>query len=132
MKNSLLVLVMVFFASLSMQAQVVNPTTAQDSIVFEKMVHDYGTIVQGSDGNCEFKFVNKGKTPIILNDVRASCGCTTPEWTRTPVAPGEKGSIKVAYNTNNVGAFSKSVTVNSNAKNTPVVLVIKGVVTAKQ
>jgi len=130
MKKSLVILIMVFFASISMQAQV-NPVSAQDSIVFEKMVHDYGTIVQGSDGNCEFKFVNKGKAPIILNDVKASCGCTTPEWTRTPVAPGEKGSIKVAYNTNNVGAFSKSVTVNSNAKNTPVVLVIKGVVTAK-
>ena len=132
MKNSLLVLVMVFFASLSIQAQVVNPTSAQDSIAFDKMVHDYGTIVQGSDGNCEFKFVNKGKAPIILNQVKASCGCTTPDWTRTPIAPGETGTIKVAYNTNNAGAFNKTVTVNSNAKNTPVVLLIKGIVTPKQ
>lgn len=131
MKNSLLVLVMVFFASLSIQAQV-NPTSAQDSIVFDKMAHDYGTIVQGSDGNCEFKFVNKGKAPIILNNVKASCGCTTPEWTRTPVAPGGTGSIKVAYNTNIAGAFNKTVTVDSNAKNTPVVLLIKGIVTPKQ
>lgn len=131
MKNSLLVLVMVFFASLSVQAQV-NPASAQDSIIFDKMAHDYGTIVQGSDGNCEFKFVNKGKAPIILNNVKASCGCTTPEWTRTPVAPGGTGSIKVAYNTNLVGAFNKTVTVDSNAKNTPVVLLIKGIVTAKE
>lgn len=131
MKNSLLVLVLVLFASLSMQAQV-NPTSAQDSIVFNKMAHDYGTIVQGSDGNCEFKFVNKGKAPIILNNVKASCGCTSPDWTRTPVAPGETGTIKVAYNTNLVGAFNKTVTVNSNAKNAQVVLLIKGIVTAKQ
>jgi hypothetical protein len=96
---------MVLFASLSMQAQV-NPASAQDSIVFDKMAHDYGTIVQGSDGNCEFKFVNKGKAPIILNEVKASCGCTSPDWTRTPVAPGETGTIKVAYNTNIAGAFN--------------------------
>ncbi|MDP2114594.1 MAG: DUF1573 domain-containing protein [Bacteroidota bacterium] len=131
MKNSLLVLVMVLFASLSMQAQV-SPTSVQDSIVFDKMAHDYGTIVQGSDGNCEFKFVNKGKAPIILNEVKASCGCTSPDWTRTPVAPGETGTIKVAYNTNIAGAFNKTVTVNSNAKNTPVILLVKGIVTAKQ
>lgn len=131
MKNSLLVLVMVFFASLSMQAQV-NPASTQDSIVFNKMAHDYGTVVQGSDGNCEFKFVNKGKAPIILNNVKASCGCTSPDWTRTPVAPGETGTIKVAYNTNLVGAFNKTVTVSSNAKNAQVVLLIKGIVTAKQ
>ncbi|MDP2889611.1 MAG: DUF1573 domain-containing protein [Bacteroidota bacterium] len=131
MKNSLLVMVMVLFASLSMQAQV-NPASAQDSIVFDKMAHDYGTIIQGADGNCEFKFVNKGKAPIILNEVKASCGCTSPDWTRTPVAPGETGTIKVAYNTNIAGAFNKTVTVNSNAKNTPVVLLIKGIVTAKQ
>lgn len=131
MKNSLLVLVLVLFASLSMQAQV-NPTSTQDSIVFNKMAHDYGTVVQGSDGNCEFKFVNKGKAPIILNNVKASCGCTSPDWTRTPVAPGETGTIKVAYNTNLVGAFNKTVTVSSNAKNAQVVLLIKGIVTAKQ
>lgn len=131
MKKLLVVMIVVFFATLSIQAQV-NPAGAQDSIVFTKLVHDYGTIVQGSDGNCEFKFLNKGKAPIVLNNVKASCGCTTPDWTRTPVAPGENGIIKVTYNTNNVGAFSKSVTVNSNAINNPVILIIKGVVTAKQ
>jgi hypothetical protein len=107
-------------------------TASQDSIIFDKLVHDYGTITQGGDGNSVFTFINKGKAPIVLNDVKASCGCTTPEWTRTPVAPGEKGSIKVTYNTNNVGAFSKSITISSNAKNTPVVLIIKGNVTPKQ
>ena len=130
MKKSFAIMVMVFFASISIQAQE-NTVSAQDSIVFENTTHDYGTIVQGSNGNCEFKFVNKGKAPIVLNNVKASCGCTTPEWTRTPVAPGENGIIKVTYNTNNTGAFSKSVTVNSNAKNSTVVLIIKGNVTPK-
>lgn len=124
-------MVIMFLALVTVQAQD-KPATPQDSIVFENTTHDYGTIVQGSDGSFEFKFTNKGKAPIVLNDVKASCGCTVPEWTRTPVAPGEKGTIKVTYNTNNQGAFTKSITVNSSAKNSPLVLMIKGTVTPKQ
>jgi hypothetical protein len=131
MKKSIVIMVMMFIASLTIQAQD-KPATPQDSIVFAATTHDYGTIVQSSDGSCVFAFTNKGKAPIVLNDVKASCGCTVPEWTRTPVDPGEKGSIKVTYNTNNVGAFTKSITVNSNAINNPVILIIKGTVTAKQ
>lgn len=131
MKKSIVIMVMMFIASLTIQAQD-KPATPQDSIVFSATTHDYGTIVQSSDGSCVFAFTNKGKAPIVLNDVKASCGCTVPEWTRTPVAPGEKGSIKVTYNTNNIGAFTKSITVNSNAVNSPLVLIIKGTVTAKQ
>lgn len=122
---------MMLFAVLGMKAQD-KPATPQDSIVFESTTHDYGTVVQASDGSCQFVFKNKGKAPIVLNEVKASCGCTVPEWTRTPVAPGEKGTIKVTYNTNNVGAFTKSITVNSNAVNNPVILIIKGNVTPKQ
>jgi len=131
MKKTIVFMVMMFIASLTIQAQD-KPATPKDSIVFAATTHDYGTIVQSSDGSCVFAFTNKGKAPIVLNDVKASCGCTVPEWTRTPVAPGEKGSIKVTYNTNNIGAFTKSITVNSNAVNSPQVLIIKGTVTAKQ
>ena len=132
MKKSLVIIITLFFASLSIKAQEKPVISPQDSIIFQTTVHDYGSIVQSSDGSCEFNFTNKGKAPIILNDVKTSCGCTTPEWTRTPVAPGEKGIIKVTYNTNNVGAFAKSITVSSNAKNSPVVLTIKGNVTPKK
>lgn len=131
MKKSLVIMITLFIASFNIQAQE-KAVIAQDSIIFQSIVHDYGTIVQGGDGGCEFTFMNKGKAPIILNEVKASCGCTTPDWTRTPVAPGEKGTIKVTYNTNNVGTFLKSITVSSNAINSPVVLSIKGIVTAKQ
>ena len=108
--------------------QTTQPTT-QDSIKFEKIVHDYGTIAQGADGNSEFKFTNKGKSPLILSNVKASCGCTVPEWPKEPIAPGQTGSIKVKYNTATVGAFNKSITVNSNALNNTVMLQIKGNVT---
>ena len=98
-------------------------------IQFESLVHDYGTIAKGSDGTCEFVFTNMGQTPLIVNKAQASCGCTVPEWTREPVQPGKTGTIKVKYNTNIVNAFTKTVTVTSNAKNSPVVLTIKGTVT---
>jgi hypothetical protein len=109
-----------------------NQTATNDSIVFEKTVHDYGTIAQGADGNCEFKFTNKGKTPLILSNVRASCGCTVPEWPKEPIEPGKEGVIKVKYNTNSPGSFNKSITVNSNAVNATVMLKIKGNVLPKQ
>ncbi len=131
MRKLIVFMSMMLFAVLGMKAQD-KPATPQDSIVFESTTHDYGTVVQASDGSCQFVFKNKGKAPIVLNEVKASCGCTVPEWTRTPVAPGEKGTIKVTYNTNNVGAFTKSITVNSNAVNNPVILIIKGNVTPKQ
>lgn len=131
MRKLIVFMSMMLFAVLGVKAQD-KPAAPQDSIVFESTTHDYGTVVQASDGSCQFVFKNKGKAPIVLNEVKASCGCTVPEWTRTPVAPGEKGTIKVTYNTNNVGAFTKSITVNSNAVNNPVILIIKGNVTPKQ
>lgn len=96
-------------------------------IEFSALEHNYGQIEKGGDGNCEFTFTNTGNEPLILSNVRASCGCTTPSWTQAPVMPGQTGTIKVKYNTNNIGAFNKSVTVTSNAVDNPrVVLKIKG------
>lgn len=96
-------------------------------ISFTETEHNYGTIVKGGNGDCEFTFKNEGNEPLILSNVKASCGCTTPSYTQKPVMPGETGTIKVHYNTNNVGGFSKTVTVTSNAVDNPrVVLRIKG------
>ena len=63
---------------------------------------------------------------MILSNVKSSCGCTIPEWTKEPIMPKASGVIKVKYNTTRVGTFQKSITVYSNAKNSPVVLTIKG------
>lgn len=96
-------------------------------ISFTETEHNYGTIQKGGNGDCEFTFKNEGNEPLILQNVKASCGCTTPSYTQKPVMPGQTGTIKVHYNTNNVGGFSKSVTVTSNAVDNPrVVLRIKG------
>lgn len=110
-----------------------NPQTAEkDSIVFDKLVHDYGTMDQGADGTSEFVFTNKGQKPLILSSVRASCGCTVPSWPQEPILPGKTGTIKVGYNTSIIGGFSKIVTVVSNAANSQVILTIKGNVVQKQ
>ncbi|OFX89918.1 MAG: hypothetical protein A2W99_08870 [Bacteroidetes bacterium GWF2_33_16] len=100
-------------------------------IFFEKTVHDYGTIKYESDGTCEFTFKNTGKEPLLLTQVQASCGCTTPTWPKEPVKPGETGTIVVKYNTKIPGVFSKSVRVYSNAKTNLVTLTIKGSVENK-
>jgi len=125
---------MVVFASVSFvnaqdAAQAENPNAPK--IKFDAKVINYGNIEYKADGNREFVFVNTGKEPLILTSVRASCGCTTPKWTREPIAPGDKGIIKVKYDTGRVGNFSKTVTVQSNASNGTVTLQIKGKVAAK-
>ncbi|MDR2910751.1 MAG: DUF1573 domain-containing protein [Bacteroidales bacterium] len=126
MKKLILVIFTVLMASIYSHAQ-----SGGDSIVFEKTVHDYGTIVQSGNGETEFVFVNKGTKPLVLNGVSASCGCTSPSWTRTPVLPGKTGSVKVKYNTEILGSFTKTVTVSSNASNSNVILTIRGNVVQK-
>lgn len=95
---------------------------------FTSTTHDFGKIAEEiGQATCSFEFVNTGTAPLIVNSVRASCGCTTPSYTKEPVLPGKKGVIKVAYNTTNrVGSFSKTVTVFTNVPDKTYQLVIKG------
>ncbi|MBR1928356.1 MAG: DUF1573 domain-containing protein [Paludibacteraceae bacterium] len=105
----------------------------QPVITFEKNEHDFGKINEG-DGrvSTEFVFKNEGMEPLVLNNVRASCGCTTPSWTKEPIEPGQTGSITVTYNPNGrPGHFQKTVTITSNASNPTVKVYIKGEVIPK-
>ena len=107
---------------------------AQDSkvqngpqIEFEKLVHDYGDVPYNGNGECEFRFTNTGTEPLLIQKPKSSCGCTIPSWPNEPILPGESEVIKVTYRTNRVGNINKTVTVTSNATNTPnVVLRITG------
>ena len=93
---------------------------------FEAQNFDFGKIKQGTPVTHEFKFTNSGKVPMIITNVAASCGCTTPDWSKEPIAPGQKGFIKATYNAASVGAFNKAVTVTANIPNGTVQLFIKG------
>lgn len=131
MRTLILIPVLLFsFISFAQAQQGVKEDPNAPDIKFEKVVHDYGTIVKGSDGTCHFKFTNTGKEPLILSKPISSCGCTVPTWPQEPILPGKSDDIKVTYNTKNIGPINKSVTIYSNAKTNRVVLRIKGRVVA--
>ncbi len=124
----------VFTFLLAVSIAVSTVATAQSSVLtFKTTDHDFGTVrEEGGPISHEFVFTNTGKAAVIINNVKASCGCTTPSWTKEPVAPGEKGTIVAQYNPQNrPGAFRKSITVTSNADPSTSVLYIKGNVTPK-
>lgn len=86
-----------------------------EDIAFAAETHDFGTIAEGPAAEYEFTFTNKGKEPLVINSVSASCGCTTPSWPKEPIMPGKSGTIKASYNTaGRPGSFTKTITVLSN------------------
>lgn len=98
---------------------------------FDKEIIDYGTIAQNDNGVRTFKFTNRGRAPIVISKVKTTCGCTVPTYPKQAILPGESGTIDIKYATNRVGAFSKSITIISNADDGQKKLQIKGNVIAK-
>lgn len=118
MKSFILVIALLF-TSISLNAQ---------EFEFDKETIDYGEIAKSSNGEKIFTFTNTGDKPLIIKNIQSSCGCTVPKKPEKPIMPGEKGEIKVSYDTNRIGGFSKSITIFSNAKNPRKVIRIKGIV----
>lgn len=115
-----------------------NTAMAQDevksgaSIEFDKETHDYGSVEYGGNGQCIFTFTNTGTESLLISNAKGSCGCTVPSWPKESIAPGETGEIAVKYDTKRPGAINKSVTITSNATNSPTkVIRIKGTVQPK-
>lgn len=98
---------------------------------FNEEKHDFGKIPQGTPVTTEFEFTNIGTAPLILTEVRPTCGCTIADYTKTPVKPGEKGVIKITYNAAVAAPFNKTIVVTSNAKTPQKYLNIVGEVVAK-
>lgn len=97
------------------------------TISFDKTTFDYGNVKAGSDGHRYFTVKNTGDKPLILSEVKPSCGCTTPEWSKDPILPGKETKIKVGYNTGIKGPFNKLIEVYSNdPANNRSVIYIKG------
>ncbi len=103
-------------------------------LVFDNMVHDFGKIKEnGGRVTHKFSFTNTGAEPMKISNVKTSCGCTTPDWSREVIPAGGKGLVSVAFDPKRrPGEFNKSVTVQSNAENSNVVLRIKGYVEKKE
>jgi len=103
----------------------------QTSIVFEEPEHAFGDVKEGDFAKHEFVFKNTGTEPLYVRDAKASCGCTTPEWTKDTIAPGAEGKILVQFNSQGrPGDFNKSVTVLANTDPEATVITIKGHVIA--
>lgn len=136
MKKILLVAVLTVFSATFSNAQTKKTTKKQPAkkeaaapaakadapkvegagMLFENETIDYGTIPHNADGKREFVFVNNGNKPLIITNATGSCGCTVPSYPKEPIAPGAKAVIGVKYATDRVGAFTKTVTVTSNAE----------------
>tara|TARA_R110000751_G_scaffold287868_1_gene392760 strand:+ start:300 stop:650 length:351 start_codon:yes stop_codon:yes gene_type:complete len=95
-------------------------------LTFENTTIDYGTIQQNADGVRVFTFKNTGDAPIVISNVKTSCGCTVPTYPKQAVLPGTSAEISIKYATNRLGKFSKSITVMSNATEGNKILRIKG------
>lgn len=112
-------LLLVLCATLSINSQ---------EFKFEQETIDYGKIIKGSEGERTFVFTNVGDAPLIIQSIKSSCGCTVPKKPENPIMPGEKGEIKVSYDTKRIGGFSKQITILSNAITARKIVKIKGLV----
>ena len=129
MKNFINIAVLLFLSF-----QIVNAQKSSPQISFSKKEFDFG-VIQEEAGKVShvFKFKNNGNSPLILSNVSASCGCTTPMWTREPIPPNQAGEIKVTFNpSGRRGNFKKTVTIRSNASTPVVMLHIKGDITPRK
>ena len=112
-------LLLVLCATLSINSQ---------EFKFDQETIDYGKIIKGSEGERTFVFTNVGDAPLIIQSIKSSCGCTVPKKPENPIMSGEKGEIKVSYDTKRIGGFSKQITILSNAITARKIVKIKGLV----
>src|SRR5580765_1495827 len=127
MKKALMLISFVVMVTVALKAQPgqanpadVKTTVAakQEILILKESTHNFGKIPQGRPTTYNFVITNTGKEPLMLENVQASCGCTTPEWSKEPIAPGANANIKVGYNAYAEGVFNKVVTIFYNSGQT--------------
>ena len=121
-------------SSPNLQEEPVGPTT---SIKYADEVYDFGTVMEGEVVYHTYKFTNTGDEPLIIKNAKASCGCTVPQWSRNPIAPGDEGEIQVKFDTKGRGTpggkpQSKRVTITANTNPATTYVTIKGLVDKKE
>ena len=113
MKNSLIIFLALFvnFAAKAQTTPALTNLTKEEVLQLKETQFDFGKIPQGKPVTHIFEVINTGKSPLVLENVQASCGCTTPEWSRQPIEPGASQQITVGYNSASEGPFEKSITI---------------------
>lgn len=117
-----------FYASVLPVTPAAIVKTVKAAITWKSESIDVGTIPQGKPKLIRFEFTNTSSKPIIIENVAPSCGCTTADYTKTPIQPGKKGFVEASYNAAAAGAFMKTVNVTTSDSKTPKTLSFKGVV----
>ena len=111
--------------------QTADPSTL-GAFQFNEIVYDFGTIQEGKVIEHDFKFINTGEAPLVISNIQASCGCTSPDWTKTPIKPGEEGFVKVVFNSAaKTGAQNPTVSITANTQPNVTRLSLKGTVNGK-
>ena len=106
---------------------------SQAEIKFDKRIQKFEKVKAGEILSFDFFYVNKGDQPLIINDVKVTCGCTKPEWSKEPLLPGETATLKVTFDTKGkIGYQDRTLEVISNAKNSPATARFRGMVDHKQ
>ncbi|MCQ2284972.1 MAG: DUF1573 domain-containing protein [Bacteroidales bacterium] len=136
--KKLIVIALILCSLISVQAQTSKSSSKSSAkttstykgtgaeIKFDKLTVDFGTLKVGDVKVVTITYTNIGKKPLILDDVVSSCDCTTVTWSKKPVMPGQKGTIKATYTAKATGLISKRLTVFSNANTDRVILQLKG------
>jgi hypothetical protein len=140
MKNFLLIAVIFVIGFSQANAQTASATAQTSAVVnpnapkpkWDKTISDFGEIEQGIPKEAEFKLTNEGKEPLLIQTAKAGCGCTNLKYSQEPILPGKSTIVAATYNAAAMGAFTKSITVTTNADPNPVMLLIKGTVIAKK
>lgn len=118
--------IIIAFLSIVVCSCTTSVTTNDATIYFSKTDQIFGTLTYKKEASCDFQFTNTGNTPLVVLDVKTSCGCTVPEWTKKPIKPGNNGEIKIKYDAASPGVFHKTISVYYNGKDSPKRLTIKG------
>jgi hypothetical protein len=122
---------LVSFTSATVVKEQVKKIANTSTVVWKSETIEVGEIPQGTPKTIEFSFKNTGNKSVLITNVKPACGCTAADYTKEAVAPGKMGYVKATYNAAAAGAFTKTITVTTNAEETPKVLTFKGTVIAK-
>jgi len=129
----LLAFFMLSFGALNAQTSVTAPPTSTDKLIsWSTETYEFGSIEQDVPATAEFVLTNEGKQPIIITDVKKTCGCTVPAYNEEPIMPGESSTIKATYNAKKAGLFTKTIKVYTTLSDKPILLKLKGEVEKKE
>lgn len=105
---------------------------SQSKIQMLEMSYDFDTLQQGDRCDHDFYFVNTGTEPLFISNVKTSCGCDVPSWSKEPVMPGDSSKINYKYDSKRIGPINKSMTINTNDSENPIIVVkVKGIILPK-